>query len=56
MIYIDNFIITAPTNKEIKNIINQLYQYYNLKDLSKPKQYLNYILYRDYNKRIITIL
>ena len=56
MIYIDNFIITVPTDKDIEDVINELRRHYDLKDLNKPKQYLNYALYRDYNRRTITIL
>ena len=51
----DDFIIAAPTDKDIEDVINELRRHYDLKDLSKPKQYLNYALHRDYNRRTITI-
>ena len=55
IIYVDNFIITVPTDFKIELVVAQLRQYYDIKDLREPKQYLNYALVRNYINRTITI-
>ncbi|KAJ5951296.1 uncharacterized protein N7479_009709, partial [Penicillium vulpinum] len=41
IIYIDDFIIAVPIDKDIEDIVNKLRQFYDIKDLGKPK----YIVY-----------
>ncbi|OQD83415.1 hypothetical protein PENSOL_c154G09808, partial [Penicillium solitum] len=55
MIYVDDFIIATPSNDDIEQVVNELRQYYDLKDLGEPKQYLNYALDRDYANGTITM-
>ncbi|KAJ5159348.1 uncharacterized protein N7500_008999 [Penicillium coprophilum] len=55
MIYVDDFIIAAPTNIEIQTVVSMLQKYYDIKDLGEPKQYLNCALVRDYEKRTISL-
>lgn len=55
MIHVDDFIIVAPTDKDIEDVVNELRRHYDLKDLGEPKQYLNCALYRDYDRRTITM-
>ncbi|EKV15208.1 hypothetical protein PDIG_16040 [Penicillium digitatum PHI26] len=55
MIHVDDFIIAAPTDEDIEKVVNELRQYYDLKDLGEPKQYLNCALHRDYDNCTITM-
>ncbi|KAJ6131883.1 hypothetical protein N7471_007098 [Penicillium samsonianum] len=55
MIHVDDFIIAAPTNPEIEKVVEQLRQFYDMKDLGEPKQYLNCALHRDYVNKTITM-
>lgn len=36
VVYVDDFIIAAPTDQEIKSFVDQLRQFYDMKDLGKP--------------------
>ncbi|KAJ5462342.1 hypothetical protein N7530_010547 [Penicillium desertorum] len=55
MIYVDDFIIAAPSDEDIQHVVDELRQYYDMKDLGEPKQYLNCALDRDYVNRTITM-
>lgn len=55
MIHVDDFIIAAPTNPEIEKVVEQLRQFYDMKCLGEPTQYLNCALRRDYASRTITM-
>ncbi|OQD98548.1 hypothetical protein PENSOL_c009G03260, partial [Penicillium solitum] len=55
IIYVNDFIIATLSNDDIEQVVNELRQYYDLKDLGEPKQYLNCALDRDYANGTITI-
>lgn len=55
MVYVDDFIIAAPSEAEIDDIIKQLNVDFLLKDLGEPKQFLACALNRDYLKKTITM-
>lgn len=55
MIHVDDFIIAAPSDDDIEQVVSELRQYYDLKDLGEPKQYLNCALDRDYANGTITM-
>jgi hypothetical protein len=55
MIHVDDFIIAALSDEDIQHVVDELRQYYDMKDLGEPKQYLNCALDRDYVNRTITM-
>ena len=55
MLHVDDFIIAAPTDDEINEIIEKLRKNYPLKDLGEPKQYLGCLLMRDNEAGTITM-
>jgi hypothetical protein len=55
MIHVDDFIIAAPHDEDIQQVVDELRQFYDMKDLGEPKQYLNCALHRDYARKTITM-
>lgn len=55
MIHVDDFIIAAPHDEDIQQVVDELRQFYDMKDLGEPKQYLNCALDRDCAKKTITM-
>jgi hypothetical protein len=55
IIHVDDFIIAAPQDEDIQQVVDALRQFYDMKDLGEPKQYLNCALHRDYTNRTITM-
>jgi hypothetical protein len=49
MLHVNDFIIAAPSDKEIEAVVAELNKHYPLKDLGEPKQYLGCLLERDYD-------